>query len=82
MWTDLKNLREPLRIGDVVILPGRFKWWHRLTTVTGFSPGVGNFGAEDVWRECSDGVVFRSLTLDHQAMVEHRFKGSWKAKEE
>lgn len=33
-WTDLREIRHPLRIGDVVILP-----------VTGFSPGVGQFGA-------------------------------------
>ena len=35
LWTDLKDIREPLRVGEVVILP-----------VTGFSPGVGNFGSE------------------------------------
>jgi alpha 1,6-mannosyltransferase len=40
LWTDLKDIREPLRIGDVVVLP-----------VTGFSPGVGNFGAQPAWRE-------------------------------
>jgi hypothetical protein len=34
-WTDLKDLQEPLRIGEVLILP-----------VTGFSPGVGLFGAK------------------------------------
>lgn len=56
LWTDLKGLREPLRVGDVVILP-----------VTGFSPGVGNFGSESRW--------------DSQAMVEHNFEGSWKTKE-
>ena len=39
-WTDLRGLREPLRVGDVVILP-----------VTGFSPGVGNFGAGTVHGE-------------------------------
>lgn len=33
-WVDLKGLKKPLRIGDVVVLP-----------VTGFSPGVGQFGA-------------------------------------
>ncbi|WVF68134.1 hypothetical protein IAT40_002897 [Kwoniella sp. CBS 6097] len=53
LWTDLKNLREPLRVGDVVILP-----------VTGFSPGVGNFGAQQ--------------PSHSQAMVEHLFAGSWK----
>jgi len=25
VWTDLKDLRVPLRIGDVVILPGEFE---------------------------------------------------------
>ncbi|KAJ9108941.1 hypothetical protein QFC21_000263 [Naganishia friedmannii] len=39
-WTDLQNLQEPMRIGDVVILP-----------VTGFSPGVGLFGAKSPWGE-------------------------------
>ncbi|KIR35769.1 alpha 1,6-mannosyltransferase [Cryptococcus deuterogattii CA1014] len=34
-WVDFKGMQEPLRIGDVVILP-----------VTGFSPGVGNFGSQ------------------------------------
>ncbi|WWC92083.1 uncharacterized protein L201_007037 [Kwoniella dendrophila CBS 6074] len=53
VWTDLKDLREPLRVGDVVVLP-----------VTGFSPGVGNFGAQ--------------MSSHHQAMVEHAFAGSWK----
>ncbi|WVQ95719.1 hypothetical protein IAU59_002818 [Kwoniella sp. CBS 9459] len=53
LWTDLRGLREPLRVGDVVILP-----------VTGFSPGVGNFGAQQA--------------SHRQAMVEHRFAGSWK----
>jgi hypothetical protein len=24
IWTDLKNLQVPLRVGDVVILPGKF----------------------------------------------------------
>ncbi|KAL1409799.1 hypothetical protein Q8F55_003796 [Vanrija albida] len=52
-WVDLRGLREPLRIGDVVVLP-----------VTGFSPGVGNFGSQ--------------LPQDAQAMVEHHFAGSWK----
>jgi alpha 1,6-mannosyltransferase len=36
-WRDLKDLRRPLRVGDVVILP-----------VTGFSPGVGNFGSGNI----------------------------------
>ncbi|WRT70510.1 uncharacterized protein IL334_007508 [Kwoniella shivajii] len=53
IWTDLKDLREPLRVGDVLILP-----------VTGFSPGVGNFGAQ--------------MSSHPQAMVEHGFAGSWK----
>ncbi|ODN86100.1 hypothetical protein L198_07393 [Cryptococcus wingfieldii CBS 7118] len=52
-WVDLKGLREPMRVGDVLILP-----------VTGFSPGVGNFGAQQ--------------RGDPQAMVEHGFAGSWK----
>lgn len=33
-WTDLRGLRKPLRVGEVLILP-----------VTGFSPGIQNFGA-------------------------------------
>ncbi|WWD20536.1 hypothetical protein CI109_105012 [Kwoniella shandongensis] len=53
LWTDLRGIQEPLRIGDVVILP-----------VTGFSPGVGNFGSQLPWHD--------------EAMVEHRFAGSWK----
>ncbi|KAG8852235.1 membrane-bound alpha-1,6- mannosyltransferase Initiation-specific [Tulasnella sp. 330] len=52
-WADLRGLREPLRVGDVAILP-----------VTGFSPGVGQFGAGEMY--------------DPQAMVHHRFAGSWK----
>ena len=40
-WTDLRGLRRPVRVGDTVILP-----------VTGFSPGVGNFGAGTVHGEC------------------------------
>lgn len=39
-WRDLRDLRRPLRIGDVLVLP-----------VTGFSPGVGNFGAGDIGGE-------------------------------
>ncbi|KAL7422723.1 hypothetical protein Q5752_002015 [Cryptotrichosporon argae] len=54
-WTELRGIREPLRIGDVVVLP-----------VTGFSPGVGNFGA--------------GHRNDVQAMVQHGFRGSWKDK--
>ncbi|WVN89581.1 uncharacterized protein L203_104808 [Cryptococcus depauperatus CBS 7841] len=34
-WVDLKGIQEPLRIGDIVILP-----------VTGFSPEVTNFGSK------------------------------------
>lgn len=37
VWQDLREMRRPLRVGDVLILP-----------VTGFSPGVGNFGAGHV----------------------------------
>lgn len=37
-WRDLRGLQRPLRVGDVLVLP-----------VTGFSPGVGNFGAGDIW---------------------------------
>lgn len=33
-WTELKGMTKPMRVGDVVVLP-----------ITGFSPGVGNFGA-------------------------------------
>ena len=39
-WTDLRRLARPVRIGEVVVLP-----------VTGFSPGVGNFGAMSRKRE-------------------------------
>lgn len=39
-WRDLRGLERPLRVGDVLVLP-----------VTGFSPGVGNFRAGDVWSE-------------------------------
>nr|XP_019007986.1 uncharacterized protein I206_07154 [Kwoniella pini CBS 10737]OCF46767.1 hypothetical protein I206_07154 [Kwoniella pini CBS 10737] len=56
VWTDLKDLTTPMRIGDVVILP-----------ITGFSPGVGNFGAQ--------------MSNHPQAMVEHKFAGSWKEKD-
>jgi hypothetical protein len=49
----LGRLPGPLRVGEVVILP-----------VTGFSPGVGLFGAQATW--------------DAEAMVEHQFRGSWK----
>lgn len=50
-WVDLRGLTEPLRIGDVVVLP-----------VTGFSPGVGNFGSqlptgEWAWRAVPSLVV-------------------------
>jgi hypothetical protein len=41
-WTDLKDLQEPLRIGEVLILP-----------VTGFSPGVGLFGAKSPFGKLS-----------------------------
>ncbi|KIJ45767.1 glycosyltransferase family 32 protein [Sphaerobolus stellatus SS14] len=54
-WPELRGLKKPLRVGSVTILP-----------VTGFSPGVGNFGAQGP---------------DHaQAMVRHDFGGSWKPK--
>ncbi|KAG8753624.1 membrane-bound alpha-1,6- mannosyltransferase Initiation-specific [Ceratobasidium sp. 423] len=52
-WPALKNLRKPLRIRDAVVLP-----------VTGFSPGVGMFGAGE--------------TTNEEAMVQHLFAGSWK----
>lgn len=52
-WVDLRSLRAPLRVGDVVVLP-----------VTGFSPGVNQFGARG--------------RIDPQAMVFHDFAGSWK----
>ncbi|QRV86323.1 glycosyltransferase family 32 protein [Ceratobasidium sp. AG-Ba] len=52
-WPALKGLRRPLRIGDMTVLP-----------VTGFSPGVGMFGAGE--------------TTDREAMVHHMFAGSWK----
>ncbi|CAE6525282.1 unnamed protein product [Rhizoctonia solani] len=53
-WAALKNLRKPLRIRDAVVLP-----------VTGFSPGVGMFGAGE--------------TTNEEAMVQHLFAGSWKS---
>ncbi|KAG8886432.1 membrane-bound alpha-1,6- mannosyltransferase Initiation-specific [Tulasnella sp. 332] len=56
-WPEVQNLRTPLRVGDVVVLP-----------VTGFSPGVDQFGAQG--------------TGDAQAMVHHRFAGSWKGVEQ
>ena len=49
VWTDLKDLEVPLRVGDVVILPGELitiQSSRHLLSVTGFSPGVGNFGAQ------------------------------------
>lgn len=46
-WTDLRGLERPLRVGDVVVLP-----------VTGFSPGVGNFGAKSVGGECGSSVLW------------------------
>jgi alpha 1,6-mannosyltransferase len=72
LWVDLKDIREPLRVGDVVILP-----------VTGFSPGVGNFGSQKHWREwiqCEHSMT-DSCILDKEAMVEHLFRGSWKSVE-
>lgn len=39
-WTELRGIKEPLRVGEVVVLP-----------VTGFSPGVQQFGAEEPTRE-------------------------------
>lgn len=62
-WVELKSLRKPLRVGDVVVLP-----------VTGFSPGVRQFGAG----ENEGGWGQAALTLDPQAMVWHLFRGSWK----
>ncbi|KAG8701479.1 membrane-bound alpha-1,6- mannosyltransferase Initiation-specific [Ceratobasidium sp. 395] len=53
-WPKLKDLRKPVRIRDAVVLP-----------VTGFSPGVGLFGAGE--------------TSDSEAMVHHLFEGSWKS---
>ncbi|QRV86322.1 glycosyltransferase family 32 protein [Ceratobasidium sp. AG-Ba] len=55
-WPALKNLRKPVRFGDLMVLP-----------VTGFSPGVGMFGAGE--------------TSDREAMVHHLFAGSWKTGE-
>lgn len=67
LWTDLKDIRQPLRVGDVVILPGELilplaspcnvkvqgerGQADSLASVTGFSPGVGNFGSQAAWRE-------------------------------
>ena len=48
VWTDLKDLQVPLRVGDVVILPGKpiiVLIKRHLHSVTGFSPGTGNFGS-------------------------------------
>lgn len=53
LLTALLGTPGPLRVGEVAILP-----------VTGFSPGVGLFGAQATW--------------DAEAMVEHQFRGSWK----
>jgi alpha 1,6-mannosyltransferase len=39
-WVDLRGLTVPTRIGDVLVLP-----------VTGFSPGVGQFGAGEATGE-------------------------------
>jgi len=39
-WTDLRELSAPMRVGEVLVLP-----------VTGFSPGIGQFGAGDIHRE-------------------------------
>lgn len=41
-WADLRELKNPLRLGEVVVLP-----------VSGFSPGVGLFGANEPSREWS-----------------------------
>jgi hypothetical protein len=58
--------------------------------VTGFSPGVGNFGAMSKKRESGRRLyslvdddddaltVSLQLILDREAMVEHKFAGSWK----
>ncbi|KAG9118281.1 membrane-bound alpha-1,6- mannosyltransferase Initiation-specific, partial [Ceratobasidium sp. 392] len=53
-WPKLKNLGKPVRARDAVVLP-----------VTGFSPGVGMFGAGE--------------PNDPEAMVHHLFEGSWKS---
>lgn len=39
-WAELRGLRMPMRVGEVVILP-----------VTGFSPGVQQFGAGEIHGE-------------------------------
>ncbi|KAF8514503.1 nucleotide-diphospho-sugar transferase [Gautieria morchelliformis] len=52
-WVDLRGLDRPLQAGSVIVLP-----------VTGFSPGVGNFGSKQ--------------KTDDEAMVQHYFSGSWR----
>lgn len=78
-WTDLRGLSGPVRIGDTVVLP-----------VTGFSPGVGQFGAKNALGELRlelrmvrsfwFGWCFVADAIDPLAMVEHNFRGSWKDK--
>lgn len=51
-WKDLTRLAKPLRIGEVVVLP-----------VTGFSPGVGNFGAMSRTREYFDFANFANQII-------------------
>ena len=81
----MRALEEPLRIGDVVILPGMSPSVTReciqLMTVTGFSPGVGNFGSKQPWGEWTVAEIrgVHADIADSQAMVQHGFRGSWKS---
>lgn len=43
-WTELRDMRRPMRVGDVVVLP-----------ITGFSPGIGQFGAGEISGESARG---------------------------
>lgn len=50
-------------------------------TVTGFSPGVGNFGSKQPWGEwtVAENRDIHANVADSQAMVQHGFRGSWKS---
>lgn len=56
-WKNLTGMTEAMRLQDIVVLP-----------ITGFSPGMGHMGSEDV--------------TDPHAMVKHDFEGSWKPESE
>ncbi|KKA26489.1 hypothetical protein TD95_005355 [Thielaviopsis punctulata] len=56
-WKNFTGITAPRRVGDVVVLP-----------ITGFSPGVGQMGAQGY--------------DDPMAMVQHKFEGTWKPESE